>query len=61
MERFIRLNLTNDNQPVTNATSQQTQYRDPEVSAKKLNLIANKAAHKAASIYSRSGTGIFSK
>jgi hypothetical protein len=62
MERFISLHLQDDSDRATSANLPNPEVKEPEVSTKKLNMIANKVAHKAASEYNRgSGGGIFSK
>jgi len=61
MERFIQLNLKSDSEKPENATLSPQPVTEPDVSAKKLNAIANRAAHKGALHASRSGGGIFSK
>jgi hypothetical protein len=61
MERFIQLNLKNDSDKPENANVSPQQEAEPEVSFKKLDMIANRAAHKAAAHTGHSGSGIFSK
>lgn len=61
MERFIQLNLKSDDDQPVQANLSPSEPQDPSVTAKKLNLIANKAAHKGAAHSSRSGSGLFSK
>lgn len=58
MERFIQLNLKTDDEKTEPANLSPSQVREPEVSAKKLNEIANRAAHKA---MGHSKGGLFSK
>jgi hypothetical protein len=61
MERFIQLNLKSDDDQPVQANLSPPEPEDPSVTAKKLNMIANKAAHKGAAHSSHSGAGIFSK
>ena len=61
MERFIQLNLKSDSDQPETATLSTPQVTEPEASAKKLNAIANRAAHKGALHSSHSGSGLFSK
>jgi hypothetical protein len=61
MERFIKLDLKSDSDKPENATLSTQPVTEPDVAAKKLNAIANRAAHKGAIHSSRSGGGIFSK
>jgi len=61
MERFISLNLKDDSDKPANANLSPQPVTEPEVSTKKLNAIANRAAHKGAQHSSRGGSGIFSK
>ena len=61
MERFIKLDLRSDSDTDLNANLSQPEQKDPEAIARKLNQIANRAAHKAASEYGRGGHGLFSK
>lgn len=61
MERFIQLNLKSDSDKPENATLSTPPVTEPDGSAKKLNAIANRAAHKGALHTSRSGSGLFSK
>ena len=63
MERFIQLNLRDENEKAGPASlpSDQQKVQEPPVIGKRVNRLLNKAAHKAASQYGRSGSGIFSK
>jgi hypothetical protein len=61
MERFIQLNLKSDDEKPANANLSTQPITEPEVSAKKLNEIANRAAHRGALHSSHSGSGLFSK
>ncbi len=62
MQSFLRLNLQlpdkkpeDLNAPATVGESQ------PQADNKKLNRMANRIAHKAARVYGRGGSGLFSK
>ncbi|WP_420237355.1 hypothetical protein ACOBR2_17320 [Telmatobacter bradus] len=61
MERFIQLNLKSDNDQPVQANLSPPEQEDPSATAKKLNMIANKAAHKGAAHSGRGGSGLFSK
>ena len=63
MERFIQLNLQSDRQKAEPANLPNPEPKDPEppVSSKRLHLLVNKAAHKAATEFGRNSSGIFSK
>jgi hypothetical protein len=61
MERFIQLNLKSDSDKPETASLSPQPVTEPETSAKKLNAIANRAAHKGAMHTSHSGGGLFSK
>jgi hypothetical protein len=61
MERFIQLNLKSDSDKPENTNLSQPPVTEPDATAKKLNAIANRAAHKGAIHASHSGSGIFSK
>ncbi|MDR3791804.1 MAG: hypothetical protein P4L03_00345 [Terracidiphilus sp.] len=61
MERFIKLDLRSDSDSTEQANLSQPEQKDSEALAKKLNQIANRAAHKAASEYGHSRGGLFSK
>ena len=63
MERFIQLNLNTPSEKTEATNLPETERKEPESEeeARRLSRIANRAAHKAASEYSRSSSGIFSK
>ncbi len=63
MERFIQLNLHSDGERAEAPSFFHPERKDPESPqiGKRLNRIVNKAAHKAASEFGRSRSGIFSK
>jgi hypothetical protein len=61
MERFIQLNLRDDSAKAEAVNSSNSETKSPTVTDKTINLMANKAAHKAASNFARSNSGIFSK
>jgi len=63
MERFIQLNLHSDGGKSEAASSSNPERKDPEspVIGRRLNRIAKKAAHKGATEFGRSRSGIFSK
>jgi hypothetical protein len=61
MERFIQLNLRDDSAKAKAENSTDSETKLPSGTAKTINLMANKAAHKAASNFARSNSGIFSK
>ena len=64
MERFIQLNLHNENEqaePANLPSDQQQKVQEPPIIGKRVNRMLNKAAHKAASHYGKGGSGIFSK
>ena len=63
MERFIQLNLQIDSDKAKATNLPRPEHKDPVIpeSAKRLNRFVNKAAHKAAREFGRSGSGIFSK
>jgi hypothetical protein len=62
MDSFIQLNLRSDGGS-TCTVNQNTKRPEPNspVISRRLNRIINRAAHKAASEFGRSGSGIFSK
>ncbi|HVZ83391.1 MAG TPA: hypothetical protein VG893_06915 [Terracidiphilus sp.] len=63
MKSFLQLNLqAPDRKPETATLGKPDgdQAQSP-ISGKKLNRLANRAAHKAATVYGRGGSGIFSK
>ena len=61
MERFILLNLQSDSVKAETENLSRPASKEPVVFGKALNEVANKAAHKAAGKFARSGSGIFSK
>ena len=63
MERFIQLNLRDEKENANAANLPKPEAKEPEppVLGKRVHKLLNKAAHKAASEYGRSGSGIFSK
>lgn len=63
MERFIQLNLQTPSEKTeaTNLPEPEPKDVDAEEEAKRLSRIANRAAHRAASEYSRGSSGLFSK
>lgn len=61
MERFIQLNLQNDSSRAEADNSSRPESKSPAVTGKTLNLMANRAAHKPASNFARSTSGIFTK
>jgi hypothetical protein len=61
MERFIKLDLRSDSDSTEQANLPQPEQKDSDAQAKKLNQIANRAAHKGASQYGRGSSGLFSK
>lgn len=63
MERFIQLNLHDEKENANAANLPKTDSKEPETPmiGKRVNKLLNKAAHKAAGQYGRSGSGIFSK
>lgn len=63
MQSFLRLNLqVPDKKPEdTNAPKLEEEQVQPQVETKKLNRMANRIAHRAATVYGRSGSGLFSK
>lgn len=63
MQSFLRLNLqVPDKKPEDiNAPSAVGELAQPQADAKKLNRMANRIAHKAARVYGRAGSGLFSK
>jgi len=63
MKPFLQLNLNSpsDNDQSTNLPQPDRVEQDPAAVSKKLNEIANRAAHKGAAHYGRSSSGIFSK
>lgn len=63
MERFIQLNLNTPSEKTEATNLPNPEHREPETvdAAKKINRIANRAAHKAATEFGRSKSGLFSK
>jgi hypothetical protein len=63
MQSFLKLNLqVPDKKPEdTNAPKAEGEQVQTPVEAKKLNRMANRIAHRAATVYGRSGSGLFSK
>jgi hypothetical protein len=61
MERFIQLNLHNDSEKAEAEKLPRPEGNEPVEIDKKLNRIANKAAHKAAKEFTHGSSGIFSK
>jgi len=62
MNSFIQLNLRSDGGSA-DTVNQNTKRPEPNspVISRRLNRIINRAAHKAATEFGRSGSGIFSK
>lgn len=63
MERFIQLNLntTSEKTESTNLPEPERREKEAAEATRKINRIARRAAHKAASEFGRSKTGLFSK
>lgn len=63
MDRFVQLNLRSDGEKIDTANLPKSEEKEPSppVMSKRLHRLLNKAAHKAASEYGRSKSGIFSK
>ena len=63
MEHLIQLNLHSDGERAETPNSPKPERRDPDspVISKRLNQSINRAAHRAAREFGRSGSGIFSK
>lgn len=63
MQSFLQLNLnTPEKKPETAGPAQPTHEEQKDiVVGKRLNRMANRAAHKAATVYGRKGSGLFSK
>jgi hypothetical protein len=63
MTTFLQLNLQQpDKKPEdANLPNPQDTTPNPIEEGKKLNRMANRIAHKAAKVYGRSGSGLFSK
>ncbi len=63
MKPLLQLNLQSDREKAEseNPPKPEGEQQEPRVVGKRLNRLARKAAHKAATEYSRSGSGIFAK
>lgn len=64
MQTFLKLNLqTPDKKPEDASTPrpEDEQAQPTEAGHKRLNRMANQIAHRAAKVYGRSGSGLFSK
>ncbi len=63
MQSFLQLNLQTPEKKPENVSSTPPANEEQEhlAAGKKLNRMANRAAHKAATVYGRSGSGLFSK
>lgn len=63
MERFTQLNLPRPSlkEESANLPRQAEPEPSPQETARKINRIANKAAHRASTEYSRGKSGLFSK
>lgn len=63
MERFIQLNLNTPSEKTEapNLPGPERKETTAAEAARKMNRIANRAAHKAATEFSRSKSGLFSK
>ena len=63
MDSLLQLHLQSDNPKpeAENVSKPENEEPKPVVTSKRLNRIINRAAHKAATEYGRSGSGIFSK
>ncbi|HEX7729856.1 MAG TPA: hypothetical protein VF392_12515 [Terracidiphilus sp.] len=63
MKPFLQLNLQTPDKKPEDATlpKPEGELNKPLGDPKRLNRIANRAAHKAASVYGRGGSGLFSK
>ena len=63
MDRFIQLNLKRDSETAEPANLPDAERKEPEqpVLSKRLHRLVNKAAHKAATEFSRNSSGVFSK
>jgi len=63
MQTFLKLNLqVPEKKPEAEQLPRpEGEQPEPGVSDKRLNRMANQAAHKAAKVYGRSGSGLFSK
>ncbi|HWA94876.1 MAG TPA: hypothetical protein VG844_09770 [Terracidiphilus sp.] len=63
MQSFLQLNLQTPEKKPENAGTTQPANEEQKnlVVGKRLNRMANRAAHKAATVYGRKGSGLFSK
>ena len=63
MERFIQLNLHSDDQraEIADLPKPEPRETDSPVISRRLNRIINRAAHKAATGFGRTGSSLFSK
>jgi len=63
MESLLQLHLQTDSTKAEELNPSKPEEKEPQpvVMGKRLNQIVNRAAHKAATHSSRSGSGIFSK
>ena len=63
MQTFLQLNLQQPDKKPEDASLPKPQDAGPNPleEEKKLNRMANRIAHKAAKVYGRSGSGLFSK
>ena len=63
MKPLLQLNLRSDSEKSEAANLPNPEHQEPETEAtrKKLNQIANRAAHKAAAEYGRYASRVFSK
>jgi hypothetical protein len=63
MERFIQLHLQSDSEKAepANLPNPERNLPEPSMPSKRLKRIGDRAAHKAASEFSRNKSGIFSK
>ena len=63
MERFIQLNLKDENEKIEAQSLPREEQKEPTpaVFGKRLHRFVNKAAHKAAGEYNRNRSGLISK
>lgn len=63
MKPILQLNLQSDNQkaPTANLPNPEREETKPVVLGKRVHRFVNRAAHKAAGEFGKSGSGIFSK
>jgi hypothetical protein len=64
MQTFLQLNLQTPEKKPEDANTPRPegeQAQPTEAEHKRLNRMANQAAHKAAKVYGRGGSGLFSK